>query len=130
MKTHDRNLGYLQIDHRNSPGLTEEFLRTKANIPGKPAPMAIGSKLFEADTYRCPHCHGVVLKNPLRERPRNYCRSCDAYTCDNPACNAGCLPKEKLMDVAESAAYKARESHFNRVQKAIDDLRRDILGQP
>lgn len=130
MRTRDSHLGYLTIDHRNSPGLTEEFLRTKAHIPGKPPPMAVGSRLFEADTYRCPHCHGTVLKNPLRERPRNWCYSCDAYICDGPSCNAGCLPKEKLMDRAYNVGLKATEDHFNRVQKAIDDLRRDILGQP
>lgn len=56
--------GYLQIDHRNSPG-----------IEGLPS-------LFEAATYTCKHCQRVVVKNPDRQRERAYCRGCDHLICD------------------------------------------------
>lgn len=80
--------GYLLIDNRASPGVSEEFIRKS----GKLAPVVPEGMLFEADTYTCSHCSTIVIKNPLRERPRNVCRKCMKIICDNPGCNSECLP--------------------------------------
>lgn len=39
-------------------------------------------KRVEEATLGCPHCGTCVVKNPLRQRPREYCRHCDRYICD------------------------------------------------
>lgn len=44
---------------------------------------AYNGELFEAATYTCRHCCGVIIKNPLRERERAYCPKCDGYICDS-----------------------------------------------
>lgn len=120
----DHHLGYLIIDHRNSPGISEEMAHDLSVKSGKQVlPMPKG-QIFERDTYRCSHCQAIVLKNPLRERPRNYCRKCDAYVCDNPGCNAGCLPMAQVFDKANSAAHKNQA-----VMAAVIALRRDVLGR-
>jgi hypothetical protein len=76
------HLGYLTIDHRNSPG-------TNA-VPG--------GTLFEADTYTCAHCQAIVIKNPLRQRPRNVCHKCMAVVCDNPICVKECSPFARTIE--------------------------------
>lgn len=58
--------GELLIDHRFTPG-----------VPGPH-----GQGLFEAPTYTCNHCSRVVIINPARTRPKEYCRKCDHYICD------------------------------------------------
>ncbi len=70
-----RDGGYLCIDHRASPGLP-------ADIAGNLAPMLGEGRVFEAGTYTCSHCKCVVMKNPFRIRPREYCRACDHVICD------------------------------------------------
>lgn len=102
--------GYLLLDNRNSPGV--------APRPG----FICSDGLFEADTYTCPHCHRVVLKNPLRERERNVCRKCMRITCDGASCVANCLPMARLFDVAATQA----ERDPNRVEEAINALRKDL----
>jgi hypothetical protein len=54
-----------------------------------------------APSAYCMHCGGHVMLNPLRERPREYCRTCNHYICD------GCAA------VAKQPEYKHR---------TIDDL--------
>ena len=76
-----RNLyqgGYLHVDHSASPGLPEWFARRNGYDPA----LVGEGKVFEADTYGCPHCGGVVVKNPLRQRPRELCLKCNAFICD------------------------------------------------
>lgn len=69
--------GYLQIDHRESPGVKPEDV---AHVPGLEA---IGAgQHFETGTLTCKHCASVIVLNPLRKRPRAYCPKCDAYICD------------------------------------------------
>src|SRR5262249_14865081 len=79
-----RNLfqgGYLEIDHRASPGLSADFARRHNYHPDQLKEGAY----FEADTYGCPHCGGVVIKNPLRQRPREICFKCNVFICDTCA---------------------------------------------
>jgi hypothetical protein len=64
--------GYLMVDHRGSPGLSNDPLRGEG-------------KLFETSTMHCVHCGTVVITNPFRTRERSYCPKCDSYICDNCA---------------------------------------------
>lgn len=120
MRTLGSHTGYLVIDHSNSPGVSEEFVRAS----GRDVPFAAEGQVFEADTFTCPHCQGIVLKNPLREKPRNICRKCMKVTCDNPSCNLECVPIAKVFDIALTEAH--RNPH--NVEDAIRALRQDILG--
>lgn len=65
--------GYLFIDNRQAPP-----------EPGVP-------RFLEADTRTCGHCHAVVVMNPLRSRPRTFCKKCDHYVCDR------CAPAVELL---------------------------------
>lgn len=71
--------GYVMIDHRASPGMTEAEARS---LGYEPEHMA-GGKLFEAKTNHCNHCGTVVIMNPLRTRERSFCLPCNKYICDN-----------------------------------------------
>lgn len=77
--------GYMLIDHRNSPGVNPELIRAS----GLDAPVVGKNELFESATLLCGHCQAVVVLNPDRSRPRNWCSVCDHYVCDNPWCNTG-----------------------------------------
>jgi hypothetical protein len=69
IKTQNTDLGYLYLDHRNSPELP----------PGVTAP------IMEMSTFTCTHCNGVVIMNPARTRERAFCNGCSHYICDNCA---------------------------------------------
>lgn len=92
--------GYLLIDHRNSPGVPEELIRA---TPLQMSTDSAGSKLFETPTITCCHCQTVVMLNPNRSRPRNYCMNCDHYHCDNPGCFT-CVPFQLLAAQIEKKA--------------------------
>lgn len=96
-------LGYLFVDHRASPGLTE----AEALWAGYNPRYSGEGRVFEADTLTCRHCKTVVVKNAERTRERGFCRSCMHYICD------GCewqsrqpdyvhTPFDKLVDDAKS----------------------------
>lgn len=69
--------GYLQIDHRESPGIPEPNAKPHPDMP------IVGRGVnFETATQRCTQCHRIVILNPDRQRPRNYCAKCDGYHCD------------------------------------------------
>lgn len=90
-----RQEGYLQIDHRFSPGVSKQLLQKlgKPNVASCPE----GSQ-FESSTITCSHCNAIVILNPDRSRPRNYCQRCDHYICDNPICNQECRPLRAVLD--------------------------------
>jgi hypothetical protein len=68
--------GCLMIDHRASPGLSDDEVR------GLGLPAGAGRGLWEAPTLGCPHCGWVVVLNPDRKRERAHCYICDRYICD------------------------------------------------
>ena len=75
--------GYLMIDNRAS-----------------------GGALLEQATATCSHCHTQVIMNPQRTRERGYCRKCDHYVCDNPACRFECVPLNKVIESLQDRAFK------------------------
>jgi hypothetical protein len=84
MAPFSRNLyqgGYVNIDHSASPGMPAWWARRHGYLPHQ---VAEGS-VYEADTYGCPHCGGVVVKNPERQRPREICFKCNTFICDTCA---------------------------------------------
>lgn len=73
-----KNEGYVMVDHRASPGLTEQQAQRFGYHPSQ-----VGEgKVFEASTYGCPHCGGTVVMNPLRVRERGRCFKCNSNVCD------------------------------------------------
>ena len=98
--------GYYLVDHRASPGLPTGFMTGL----GFNAPSVAGGAMMECPTITCCHCNTVVIVNPHRTRARNHCRKCDAYVCDNPACNAECTPFSQILDDAEKQALRADAS--------------------
>lgn len=81
MRSHASLENYLEIDHRDSPGFTEAEAR--AARFGRTMP--VGSHKFQLKTYTCCGCEVQVIVREARTRPRNYCRSCDKYMCDDCA---------------------------------------------
>jgi len=94
--------GYLMIDHRFSPGLTE------AEAVAAGLPKEAGKGLYECPTFTCSHCERIVIMNPSRTRERGYCRKCDHYVCDE--CEAKrvatgvCRPYKAVVAEALNAA--------------------------
>ena len=80
--------GYLEINHKESPGITPELA---AKIGRGTIPVGAGQTL-KAATYKCPYCEWLIVRNPARERPRNYDPKTDRYICDN------CSLRRKLGD--------------------------------
>jgi hypothetical protein len=97
--------GYLLVDHRNSPGITEADLAT---VPlQRRHEFQTMRGLFESPTVTCCHCGSVVVINPQRIRARHYCAPCDHYVCDQYACITTCTPVRKAMDATiETAAQQ------------------------
>ncbi len=100
--------GYLMVDHRASPGLTE----ADALASGYDPKQCGEGKLFEADTLTCAHCKGTQVKNPLRTRERAKCHKCDyKYVCDGCAAAMNSpdydhLPFERRVDITMDYAHK------------------------
>jgi hypothetical protein len=100
-----QHAGYLQIDHRDSPGLTPADV---AHVPGS-IPVAGGS-LLERDVLTCSHCQRGVILEPLRTRDRGYCPKCNHFVCDS--CDTSrvktgaCVPMKQVLDVAQNHADK------------------------
>lgn len=97
--------GYLLIDHSDSPGLSER--------DGFDPRIYGGGKKFEAAIYQCKHCQQGIVKNPLRQRARNYCRKCDRYICDQcelerVVSGFECRTFDKVIDAALTAVAKNR----------------------
>ena len=73
--------GYLEIDHRNSPGISIE----EARLAGAGTiPVGAGQR-FQSPTIKCSHCPRQIVLRPDRSRARNYCQRCDHYICDDCA---------------------------------------------
>lgn len=102
MRSKRADEGYVLIDHRNSPGISQEFVAAnKLDAP------AVGAgQVFESAISVCHCCGGDVILNPLRTRDREWCRQHDAYLCDNCSLlrkvNGSCVPlRQKLNTLFE-----------------------------
>jgi hypothetical protein len=72
---------YVEIDHRDSPGLTA----AEAAWAGwEGVPLGKGSHL-KAAVITCTNCQKQLIRNPFRIRERFYCQKCDGYHCDDCA---------------------------------------------
>lgn len=86
--------GYLLIDNRNNAGVDADFVHRS----GLDAQVVGAGQTYESPTITCAHCNGVVVLNPDRKRPRNYCAKCNDYVCDTPACALECTPFQRTLE--------------------------------
>lgn len=100
MRKRDRE-GYFMTDHRHAGAPMPDAIQVRAGLPP-----GSGRGLFESATMKCNHCGTIVILNPKRDRQRGYCRTCDAYVCDDPICNSRCYPIKKRLEDAQEAALK------------------------
>ena len=98
--------GYLLIDNSQGPGVSEEQLAT---LPRKSSTVAVPEgKRFEAGTWRCSHCHAIVILNKERKRERSSCAKC-GYLCD--ACgflygrDRVCRDMNRMFDDLQEQAF-------------------------
>lgn len=78
MKSLRNHEGYLLIDHRNSPGVSEEVVN-KTGLP-----VGSGRGIFEAPTFTCRHCQSIGVIDPGRKNGlAYYCKGCDHLICDS-----------------------------------------------
>lgn len=100
------------VDHRASPGLSEDFAR---RVGYDPKHVAEG-KMMEEAVLACCHCPAKFLKNLERMRPRERCQKCSGgYVCDVCAIEARKpdyvhRPFVKLIDDTLENAYRAETS--------------------
>jgi hypothetical protein len=89
---------YVLIDHRNSPGISAEFVSAH-NLD---APAVGAGQVFESAITVCHSCSGDIILNPQRTRQREWCREHDAYLCDRCAftrkLTGSCVPFRKKLD--------------------------------
>lgn len=100
--------GELTIDHRASPGLTEEQARRMGYDFGHD--LLREGKLFICDTIGCIHCGGVWKVNYARKRERHYCSYCGNYQCD--ACHAASREPDYVHYTINELAEKCRGGKF------------------
>jgi hypothetical protein len=110
MSSKKRHEGYLLIDNRFGPGVSEEFARAS----GKECVNVGEGRMYESATVTCSHCHTVVVLRPDRSRERGYCRKCDHYICDNcttvMAKTFTCRPLNAVIDDLRELAVKSPDS--------------------
>jgi hypothetical protein len=91
--------GYLMVDHRAGDGM--------GNMRG----------LVEQSVYTCCGCQRGIIRNPARERARNYCRAHDRYMCDDCALSFKISGSHKsfkqIMDEQEKRALTASQETTN-----------------
>ena len=93
-----REGGLMVVDHRNSPGISEEQMRALGlHHPG----FAAGSFL-EVPTKKCTDCQRIVLMNPKRIRERATCKTCGGYICDE------CAAKQYLGEPCRNPAIREK----------------------
>lgn len=74
------NEAYVLIDHRNSPGVSPEFI-AQNNLQNV-APVVGPGQVFESAMVVCHGCGADIILNPNRSREREWCMVHDAYLCD------------------------------------------------
>ncbi len=110
-----KQMGYLMVDHRASPGLPEDIARQAGYDPK----WCREGKVYEADTMTCSHCKCSVVKNPFRVRERIFCVKCSGhYICDM------CAFKASMPDYIHAPFEKIAE------QIMLTELRQFQEGSP
>lgn len=104
MKTKRSREAYVMIDHRNSPGISQEYARAH-NIAG---PAVGAGQMFESAIAVCSHCGADVILNPNRTREREWCMACDGYICDGcgaaKKAGAACVTlKQKMVEIFDAS---------------------------
>lgn len=118
--------GYLEIDHRESPGLTP------AQVAHMPGALAVGRGDFlERDVKQCSHCQRMVVLEPARVRDRAVCPGCHHFICDGcetmRAASGKCVPFLQVLDRAATIAERfAHEPDHPDAGLALDDLRTPV----
>lgn len=88
---------YVLIDHRNSPGITPDFVRAN----GLDAPAVGAGQVFESAMSICHGCGSNIILNPNRSREREWCMVHDAYLCDGCGLTrkltGSCVPLKERM---------------------------------
>lgn len=100
--------GFLEIDHRESPGLTPADV---AHVPGA---IAVGKgEHFETDVYQCSHCQRAVVLRAAAGKmvERGYCPKCDHFICNaceklRAATGGQCVPFKAVLDKAAEIVEK------------------------
>lgn len=100
MRTKRSREAYLEIDHRESPGLTREIMRAN----GLTGPVVGKGEHFKSAMVVCCGCQRDVILNPNRSRDREWCYACDSYMCDD------CALVKKLTGVHTPAKLKFERS--------------------
>ncbi len=95
--------GYLLIDHCFTPGISEEMVHASG------LPKGAGQGKFEISTFTCSHCPRIVIMNPERTRPREWCSGCDQYICDFCAAVKAktgiCKTYEQVLEELQELAF-------------------------
>lgn len=102
--------GYAILDHRASPGLTENVALRLGYDPT----LVCEGAVMEAPTLTCVHCKvpNVIIKNPWRTRERASCYKCgNGYVCDN------CAIEMKMPDYDHAPFDKKIEQAINSAQQ-------------
>lgn len=95
-----RDHGYILVDHRASPGMSE----LEARIAGYDPDAVKEGQFFESKTFCCSHCKSHVVPNPIRVRPRETCAKCDFhYICD------GCAFLASQPDYVHTPALRVQD---------------------
>lgn len=106
--------GFLNVDHRESPGLSWEDIPLKARLAGM-TPVGRGVN-FEADAYQCTHCERTIVLTAKHQdlHKRGYCPSCDHFICNR------CEKWRRITGMCWSVR-RAVDRAFDIVTKFISD---------
>ena len=109
MKSWHSREGYLEIDHSNSPGVSQEQFK-QWNVKIDPAVSALfgEGKVAKFATLSCSHCDRQIIRNPGRKRERGKCFQCFHYLCDV------CAAEYKVSGCCKSLARQ-----FDQLERAI-----------
>lgn len=95
----NRSEGYLLIDHRNSPGISEADAMRLRKL-GHNCPVMREGSVTEYATKRCCHCYTPTIYNPKKHH--GHCRKCDDFVCAGCTMRGGCTPMQKQIDLTFS----------------------------
>jgi hypothetical protein len=83
-----RRGGYYEVQNSGCPAFVNADGRT----------IIRADEHFESETRTCCGCQRVVILRANRDRPRNYCRQCDSFMCDDCALSFKITGEHKSFD--------------------------------